>query len=114
MLRFFKLEEFDCQETGENRMDMDFLLKLDALRAECGFPFRITSGYRSESHSIEARKEKPGQHTRGIACDIAVDNGAQRMILVQKALEAGFTGVGIHKSFTHLDTRDSTPVMWVY
>jgi hypothetical protein len=35
---------------------------LDALRHECGMPFRITSGYRSPKHSIEAAKPGgPGQ-----------------------------------------------------
>ena len=32
LVKYFKLEEFDCQETGENKMDPDFLEKLDELR----------------------------------------------------------------------------------
>jgi uncharacterized protein YcbK (DUF882 family) len=115
MLRFFDESEFACQETGENNMDMDFLLKLDALRDKCGFPFRITSGYRSKEHSIEAKKARPGRHTEGIACDIAVSNGFERMNIVHEALKMGcFNGIGIAKSFVHVDTRPDNPVMWVY
>jgi len=55
-LKNFTKEEFNCQHTGENRMEEEFLLKLDQLRDNCGFPFVITSGYRSPSHPIEAKK----------------------------------------------------------
>ncbi len=26
----------------------------------------------------------------------------------------GFTGIGIAKTFVHVDSRDSTPVIWTY
>ena len=68
--RYFTRKEFDCQQTGENEMQDEFIHSLDALRHECGFSFRITSGYRSPSHSIEARKATPGTHAQGIAADI--------------------------------------------
>ena len=41
--RYFKLSDFDCQETGENEIDLDFVMALDELRDDCGFPFIITS-----------------------------------------------------------------------
>ena len=112
--KYFKLEDFDCQETGENEMSTEFIERLDGLREVCGFPFIVTSGYRSPSHSIEARKEKPGQHAQGIAADIKVVGGAQRRLLVEKALDMGFTGVGVDKNFIHVDIRTTTPVLWVY
>jgi uncharacterized protein YcbK (DUF882 family) len=62
-MKYFKLSDFDCQETGENEMNEDFLIKLDDLRHECGFPFIVTSGYRSPQHSIEMRKVKAGTHS---------------------------------------------------
>ena len=113
-LRFFTLDEFDCQHTGTNRMDTEFLRRLDALRDACGFPFRITSGYRDPSHPIEAKKKKSGTHSQGIAADIAVADGAQRRILVAQALRLGFGGVGVARTFIHVDTRDTTPVLWLY
>ena len=70
--KYFNLSDFNCQETGENEMDLDFIRDLDELREACGFPFIVTSGYRSPSHSIEAKKEKPGMHAHGIAADIQV------------------------------------------
>ena len=113
-MKYFKREEFNCTHTNKNEMDDAFLAKLDQLREECGFPFRITSGYRDPSHPNEARKEKPGTHSQGIAADIAVSNGFERMNIVHNALKLGFGGVGVAKSFVHVDTRTTTPVMWTY
>ena len=113
-MKYFKREEFNCTHTNKNEMDDAFLAKLDQLREECGFPFRITSGYRDATHPNEARKEKPGTHNQGIAADIAVSNGFERMNIVHNALKLGFGGVGVAKSFVHVDTRTTTPVMWTY
>jgi uncharacterized protein YcbK (DUF882 family) len=112
--KYFKLSDFNCQETNENNMSEEFIHKLDELRAACGFPFYITSGYRSEKHSIESKKSKPGTHAQGIAADIAVNGGAQRMAVVKNALAMGFTGVGVARGFIHVDIRKTTPVMWKY
>lgn len=111
---YFKLSDFDCQETGENNMCLEFVDTLDALREQCGFPFIITSGYRSPDHSIEKVKMNPGTHALGIASDIKVNNGAEKMTIVKNAIPLGFTGIGISKNFIHLDTRTSTPVIWTY
>lgn len=112
--KYFSIEEFDCQETGENEMVEEFIHKLDELREACGFPFKITSGYRSPSHSIEARKAKPGTHAQGIACDIYVSGGSQRHKIIKEAMRLGFTGIGVAKTFIHVDIRDTTAVAWQY
>ena len=112
--KYFKLSDFDCQETGENEMDLDFIMHLDELREACGFPFYITSGYRSPAHSLEAKKAAPGQHAQGIAADIAVNGGAQRWQIVTKAIEQGFSGIGVAKTFIHVDRRNSPPMLWTY
>ena len=113
-MKYFNIAEFNCQHTGENRMEQAFLDKLDALREHCGFPFVITSGYRSPDHPLEAGKEIPGTHAQGIAADIKITSSAQRYSIIKGALEHGFTGLGVAGDFIHLDTRGSVPVMWVY
>jgi zinc D-Ala-D-Ala carboxypeptidase len=112
--KYFKIEEFDCQETGENAMQDEFIHALDSLREACGFSFTITSGYRSPKHSIEAKKAAPGMHSKGIAADIRVSGGAQRFLLAKKAFELGFSGIGVAKTFVHVDTRNTVPVLWIY
>jgi zinc D-Ala-D-Ala carboxypeptidase len=115
--KYFKLEDFNCQETGENEMSRDFIHRLDELREACGFPFIITSGYRSPSHSIEKRK-KAGKHAQGIAADIKAANGYQRYKIVEEAIKMGFNGIGVARTFIHVDSRicgaDKAPVMWCY
>jgi hypothetical protein len=91
-----------------------FLEKLDQLRHQCGFPFIITSGYRDPSHSIEARKTRPGTHARGIAADIKINSGSEGYVIVREAMKMGFGGIGIAKNFIHVDVRDTVQVIWTY
>jgi len=114
MFRYFKLKEFDCRETGENEMESRFIALLDTLRYDCGFPFVIKSGYRSPDHSEEVVKDKPGMHTEGLAADIKISGGVQRYALVEAAIQHGFTGIGVAKTFVHVDLREGPIVMWVY
>lgn len=113
--KFFRLEEFNCTHTNLNKMDHEFLEKLDLLREKVGFPFRITSGYRDATHPAEARKAEPGTgtHCQGIAADIAVSNGFERMNIVHEAIKMGFS-IGVARTFVHVDDRKTTPVMWTY
>jgi len=113
--KFFRLEEFNCTHTNRNEMDHEFLVKLDLLREKVGFPFRITSGYRDATNPSEARKAEPGTgtHCQGIAADIAVSNGFERMNIVHEAIKMGFS-IGVARTFVHVDDRKTTPVMWTY
>ena len=113
-MRNFDISEFDCTHTGLNKMDEDFLAKLDDLRTACGFMFIITSGYRDRSHPNERSKSVGGTHSQGLAADIAVTGGVQRLRIVQEALRLGFRGIGVAKGFVHVDTRQTVPVLWCY
>jgi len=115
MYKYFSRDEFACQVTGENEIEDELILALDELREACGFPFVITSGYRSSQHPIELGKIKPGTHAQGIAADIAVSSGIQRHTIVKKAIELGFSGIGVANGFVHVDVRPTdVPVMWTY
>lgn len=111
--KYFSVDEFICSETGEQNMDSEFLKALSHLREICGFPFIITSGFRSENHSVEKAKKNPGVHTFGIAADIKVLGGAQRSSLVKHSLAMGMS-VGVAKTFVHVDTRKTEQMCWCY
>ena len=113
-LKYFDVDEFKCSHSGLNYMDEDFLKRLDRLRAMCGFSFVITSGYRSPEHPAEASKSQPGTHSQGIAADIAVASGDQRFQIVSNAIDMGFKGIGVAKSFIHVDDREGPAVIWTY
>lgn len=115
-MRHFDISEFDCHHTGRNEMQPEFLLMIDELRARCGFPFVITSGYRDPSHPVEAAKKRPGTgtHANGIAADIKVSNGHQAYIIMKHAFELGFGGIAYGNGFVHVDSRDGIEVTWRY
>jgi len=68
-------------------MEPEFMELVDELRDRCGFPFVITSGFRSPTHPIEAKKDVPGTHSQGIAADIKITNSAQRYTIIREALQ---------------------------
>jgi uncharacterized protein YcbK (DUF882 family) len=118
----FTLEEFACKHCGENNIEPELIDKLQLLRTELGFPFRITSGYRCAEHPIEKNKTAPGTHALGLAADIAL-SGQQALQVISKATDYGFTGIGINQKgngrFIHLDiSKDSQgrprPHVWSY
>ena len=98
----FTKAEFDCKTTGLNYMNHEFMTVLQAIRHEYG-PMKITSGYRHHTHPVEAKKgHKNGEHTKGMCCDVACNNGADRYRLITVALKHGITRIGIAKTFVHL------------
>ena len=105
---YFKRSEFECKETGKNCIDDDFIMRLDNLRYMCGFPFVITSGYRSPEHSVEKKKAKPGTHSQGIAADIVVEEVSASEIY--RYLDSAYPhkfGIGKYDEFTHIDVRQN-------
>jgi len=114
----FGPHEFVCKETGEHGMTPEFMERLQALRSDWGRPMRITSGYRSPRHSIEARKISPGTHTDGIACDVAIGAGEEAYDFIALAIAHGFTGIGVSQKngsprFIHLDIAPRKAI-WSY
>lgn len=117
--KYFKAVELrckcpKCKQQKPNQVDRNALARLDELRNRVNRPLALTSAYRCPEHPEEAKKAQAGQHAKGTAFDISVADGAQRMQIVKTAIELGFNGIGIAKSFVHVDTRTSTPVIWTY
>ena len=92
----FSIEEFACKHCGENKIEHELIDKLQLLRSDVGFPFKITSGYRCADHPIEKVKSEPGTHALGLAADILL-RGEQALEVISKATDYGFTGIGINQ-----------------
>lgn len=112
--KYFKIEEFDCSETGENRMDPQFIERMDELRERCGFPLVVVSGFRSKRHSIEAAKDEPGGHTRGKTCDVECISDRKRYTIIKHAMDLGFTEVSVGPTFIHLGMDRNIGLSWTY
>jgi uncharacterized protein YcbK (DUF882 family) len=77
---------------------------------------QITSGYRSPSHSKEASKATPGEHTMGLAADVYAVSSGDRFRLLKVLFDLHIPRIGIAKNFIHIGTSKDLPqgVVWVY
>lgn len=121
-MKYFTEDELKCTHCGKSGMDADFMVKIETLRDQLGFPFPVNSAYRCPEHPIEARKSSPGAHSTGHAIDIGV-RGKEAYRLLEAALDVGLTGIGINQKggsrFIHLDDIENStdrprPTIWSY
>ncbi len=102
-----------------NLKDLDKKMKNFALLLEAtiGRELIVTSGYRSPEHPIEAKKKSPGEHTTGLAIDVAAVGGTPVFEIVEAAIDLGCKRIGISRksNFVHLglDTSRVTSI-WTY
>ena len=66
---------------------------------ELNLPILITSARRNGTGT--------SSHNIGLAVDIRVDSGRQRFNLIQAAVIAGFTRIGIYDKHIHLDIDEN-------
>lgn len=105
--RYFQKHEFDCKHTGQNKMLVDMVQVLDEMRHILQRPLVPVSGYRDNTHPLEASKDQPGEHFYGAAVDIACRSG-QFAEVTRVAYDLGIRRFGWapHKGFIHLGTGD--------
>ena len=119
----FTREELADRESGEHKFSQTTLDRLERVRVKCGFPFKISSGYRTPEHNAAVSATGlDGPHTTGQAVDVVVGSG-QAYKLVAVAIDEGFTGIGVQQKgdtrFIHLDDLPNTPAsprpaIWSY
>ena len=114
----FERHEFDSADevgSGDNMNPM-FMELLQCARDVSGIPFKINSGYRTKKHNEKVGGVSDSSHTKGFAADIDCDNDAERFTIVCSLLAAGFTRIGISKSFIHVDNDPdkNEDRIWVY
>lgn len=99
-----------------DKMDKEFLLKLDRAREVAQIPFKINSAWRSAEKNQQVGGKPNSSHLKGLAVDISVTDSRSRFIVLKALIEVGFHRVGIAKTFIHVDddkNKDSE-VAWVY
>lgn len=104
----FTLSELSCPRTGEYYHDPEFLWRLERLRHLNGDkPLIINSAHRSNVHNAAVGGAPLSQHKK-IAVDIRL-SGHDPGQLRQLAIQCGFLGIGMARTFLHLDLR--RPIM---
>ena len=103
--KYFTVKEMTCR-CGCGKVIFDPMLrdKLDELRGLVGKPIYISSGYRCPEHNAYVGGVPNSYHTKGIAADIYVKDMMPKE-LARIAGEVGFDGIGLYKSFVHVDVR---------
>ena len=117
MAKYFKDNEFTCKcGCGTNIIDPELVDMLDAAREKAGIPFVINSACRCAAHNKAVGGSPTSSHIHGYAVDIAAATGTAKFKIVQGLLEAGFTRIGVAKSFIHVDNDPNKPkeVIWLY
>lgn len=115
---YFDDKEFARCSPPCNLGDMDarFMAKLDLARAKAGIPFVLNCAYRSRAWDLSKGRTGNSAHCSGKAVDIRCNTSANRMKIVQGLLAAGFTRIGIGRTFVHADNDETKPqgVIWHY
>ena len=122
-MRYFNISEFDSPDekgSGKN-MNPVFLDFIDELRSRCNFPFKVTSGFRTEAYQqsltdrgYKTAKKGQSPHLKGLAADIIIKDSVKSSLFVGHALQlvhelglpfrVGIAGKG-KGNFCHIDNR---------
>ena len=117
-LKYFELSEFECPcELGSGeKMNIDFLHKLDKARHIAQTPFKITSGYRCKEHNLKVGGKVGSSHLKGLAADIGYNGSRERYLILNALIQVGINRIGIAKTFIHCDVDNSKDksVIWLY
>lgn len=118
----FSSDEMRCKcGCGICNVSDKFMRKLQLARSIAGIAFTISSGCRCPKHNKSEGGKETSDHlmTATIQCegvDIQCLNSVSRLKIFIAATTAGFTRIGIAKSFVHLGMKKNNPehVLWVY
>lgn len=98
----FSYRELQCKHSFKCFLDIQMMDDLQEMRTDFGRSMNISSGYRHNTHPIEAAKEKPGAHFTGKAVDVLC-SGAVALEILEMALAFGFSGIGVKQHGSHSD-----------
>lgn len=102
----FKVKEFACKDGSDKILiDTELVELLQKLRNHFGKPIKINSAYRTMTHNKKVGGSTNSQHLKGKAADIQVA-GINPILVAMYSEKLNAGGIGVYKTFTHIDTRD--------
>ena len=105
----FLVKEFACKDGSDYILiDTELVKLLQNIRNHFNKPVTINSAYRNPTYNKKVGGVSNSQHTKGTAADIVV-SGATPKEVAQYAehLMPNSGGIGLYKTFTHVDVRSS-------
>lgn len=107
----FRVREFHSKHDPSDlvKVDEKLLTLLENIRNHTGKPVHINSGYRSPEYNATLKNASPrSQHCNGKAADIRVEGVTPKQIAdIAECYLGSSGGIGIYKTFTHVDVRTS-------
>lgn len=116
---YFKMDEKTDASGNHTFGELDPFLRTlcDKMRGECGFAWKITSGYRTQiENDATPNSVSDSAHVLRLAVDVYCVDSAKRDTIVNVAKANGIKRIGIGQNFVHLDIDKTKPqgVMWHY
>jgi len=116
----FEEKELGCRcgkcAVDFERMNPETMQKIEAARIIAGIPFTVRSAMRCITHNAAEGGSNDSSHLEGYAIDVEANNSRQRFIIIDALIRAGFTRIGIGRTFIHFDDdplKDER-VVWLY
>lgn len=105
----FKAREFACRSGADAVLIAPRLVMvLESIRAHFGVAVTINSGYRTPEYNAKVDGAAHSQHCYGMAADIVVKGQTPEAVAAfARTLMPDWGGVGVYKSFTHIDVREA-------
>lgn len=104
-----KVREFACRSGADAVLIAPRLVMvLETIRTHFGAAVTINSGYRTPEYNAKVGGVARSQHCYGTAADIVVKGQTPEAVAAfARTLMPDWGGVGVYKSFTHIDVREA-------
>lgn len=120
----FTADEMACKHCKAQGITPEIMDIMQSIRTSIGQPIFVSSGYRCVKHPVEQDKDKPGEHTYGMAVDI-IAHGARALDIIKLAQALDVRRIGVHQKgnpngrFVHIGIANrynlAFPVaLWTY
>ena len=105
----FRVREFACRDGSDAVLVAPRLVMvLESIRTHFGVPVTVSSGYRTPQYNAKVDGAAHSQHCYGMAADIVVKGQTPETVAAYaRQLMPDWGGVGVYKSFTHVDVREA-------
>ena len=119
---YFPSYESECNcGCGTNNVNKEHLDRLNLARSIAGIPFPASSFCRCQKHNDDEGGRASSSHvstnTRECcATDITITSSRARYLTLNALVKAGFTRIGVAKTFIHVDSDKNKPdeLVWLY
>ena len=106
--QYFTRAEFACHcGCGFDTADHVLVRYLETIRAHFGSPIAINSAARCIKHNRSIGSKDTSQHVIGRAADITIKGISPEEVAAYADSIMPEGGIGIYRTFTHIDSRDA-------